>query len=87
MIFDFLFSFLLHKIVNVICRAAVVAAVKRILFLVKLRKRALNICGGGTEQSRGPHPKTAPAPPIEMAATTPTRFPIPTLVAVETISV
>ena len=30
---------------------------------------------------------TAPAPPAETAATTPTRFPIPTLVAVETISV
>ena len=29
--------------------------------------------------------KTAPAPPAEMAATTPTRFPIPTRVAVETI--
>ncbi len=28
--------------------------------------------------------KTAPAPPAEMAATTPTRFPIPTRVAVET---
>ena len=31
--------------------------------------------------------KTAPAPPAEIAATTPTRFPIPTRVAVETISV
>ena len=30
---------------------------------------------------------TAPAPPAETAATTPTRFPIPTRVAVETISV
>ena len=30
--------------------------------------------------------KTAPAPPAEMAATTPTRFPIPTRVAVETMS-
>ena len=30
---------------------------------------------------------TAPAPPIERAATTPTRFPIPTRVAVETTSV
>ena len=28
---------------------------------------------------------TAPAPPAEIAATTPTRFPIPTLVAVDTI--
>ncbi len=27
--------------------------------------------------------KTAPAPPAEMAATTPTRFPIPTRVAVD----
>ena len=31
--------------------------------------------------------KTAPAPPAEIAATTPTRFPIPTRVAVETINV
>ena len=30
---------------------------------------------------------TAPAPPAEIAATTPTRFPMPTLVAVETLSV
>ena len=29
---------------------------------------------------------TAPAPPAEIAATTPTRFPIPTLVAVDTTS-
>ena len=29
---------------------------------------------------------TAPAPPAEMAATTPTRFPMPTRQAVETIS-
>ena len=29
---------------------------------------------------------TAPAPPAEIAATTPTRFPMPTRVAVETIS-
>ena len=31
--------------------------------------------------------KTAPAPPAEIAATTPTRLPIPTRVAVETIKV
>ena len=30
---------------------------------------------------------TAPAPPAEMAATTPTRLPMPTRVAVDTISV
>ena len=46
------------------------------------------VCNGvkllvlGTVETGG-----APAPPAEIAATTPTRFPIPTRVAVETISV
>jgi len=72
--------------VNVVCRTAAVAAVERILFLVKLRQRRLNERGRGADERRDPHPEHRACAPAETAATTPTMLPMPTRVAVETMS-
>ena len=53
------------------------------------RRQASELQGKAVEELRmaiSHIQNTAPAPPAEMAATTPTRLPMPTRVAVETIS-
>ena len=60
---------------DVVGRAAALPAIERVRLPVLLGQ-----CGFHNQN-------TAPAPPADTAATTPTRLPMPTRVAVETMSV
>ena len=55
--FELLFAHLFCKVVNVVGRTAVVAAVEGVFSFVRLRQRAFNERGGRTENGDQPHPE------------------------------
>ena len=74
--------------VNIVSGAAVIAAVERVWFFIFLCQNSLHKGGGKHPEGAVIHiQKIAPAPPRDTAATTPTRFPMPTRVAVEMMRV
>ena len=83
----FLFEVVFNQIVNVVGRTAAVAAVQRIFFFVKLCERSFDKRGRRADDSRHPHPEHSTCASGGDCSDNATRFPIPTRVAVETISV
>ena len=75
----------LSILMDIVGRTAPVAAVLGILLLIELGQGGLDKGGGGPQQRGDPHPEyRSGSVNGRWAATTPTRFPIPTRVAMET---